>query len=275
MSEIVGLVVSGTVGPGRALPAETDLARQMGVSRLTLREAVQVLVAKGVLDPQHGRGTFVRPVAHWSPLDPALLAARARYLGEDVADRLLEARRIVELAAARLAAQRREQRHVGELEQQLGSMRAAVAHGGLDQWVAADVRFHQVIVDAAGNPVISALFEAIGDVMLEVRRQTSALQERWRRAVDAHERILRAIEAGSPDDAETAMSAHLSDTEDDMHATLGEDHSRAGRSVLRDNGMLSVRSFSRVAVGTAPSLPARVPPSGNTNQRHGGTHQHG
>lgn len=220
-AEIVEIVVSGVVAPGSALPAETDLARQIGVSRLTLREAIQSLAAKGLLDPQHGRGTFVRPAAQWSPLDPALLAARARFLGEDVAEGLLEARRIVEVAAVRLAALRRQPHHLGELEEQLGKMRAAAARDDLDMWVAADVRFHEVVLDAAGNPVVSALFDAIGDVMLEVRRQTSALQERWRRAIVAHERVLAAVAARDAKAAEEAMAAHLAETEDDMQATIG------------------------------------------------------
>ncbi|HVC24227.1 MAG TPA: FCD domain-containing protein [Acidimicrobiales bacterium] len=219
VAEVVDIVLSGEIAPGTTLPAETDLARRIGVSRLTLREAIQALVKKGMLDPQHGRGTFVRPVENWSPLDPTLLAARARFLGEDVAEGLLEARRIVEVAAAGLAARRRNARHVGALEEHLGRMRAAAAQENLDLWVAADVRFHEVVLEAAGNPVVAALFGAIGDVMLEVRRQTSAQQARWRRAITAHESVLRAVEAGDPAAAEDAMARHLSETEEDMRAT--------------------------------------------------------
>lgn len=219
VASIVELVVSEVIAPGSALPAETDLARQIGVSRLTLREAIQALTSKGVLDPQHGRGTFVRPVELWSPLDPMLLGARARLLGEDVAEDLLEARRIVEVAVARLAAERRQPMHIGELEEQLGGMRSALAQRSLDLWVASDVRFHEILLEAAGNPVVAALFDAIGEVMLDVRRSTSTLPDRWRRAIAAHERVLRAVELGDPDGAERAMAAHLSDTEEDMLAT--------------------------------------------------------
>ncbi|MDA8290592.1 MAG: FCD domain-containing protein [Actinomycetota bacterium] len=219
VAEIVDIVLRGEIEPGTTLPAETDLARRLGVSRLTLREAIQTLVVKGMLDPQHGRGTFVRPVASWSPLDPTLLAARARLLGEDVGEALLEARRIVEVAAAGLAAARRTAEHLGALEQALGAMRAAAAQESLELWVASDVRFHGAVFDAAGNPVVAALFDAIGELVLEVRRQTSVDMGRWRRAIAAHELLLRAIEAGDPGAAREAMSRHLAETEEDMRAT--------------------------------------------------------
>ncbi|MCU1492914.1 MAG: GntR family transcriptional regulator [Acidimicrobiaceae bacterium] len=238
VGEIVEIVVSGVIAPGASLPAETDLARQIGVSRLTLREAITALAAKGVLDPQHGRGTFVRPVELWSPLDPVLLAARARLLGEDIGEELLEARRIVEVAAARLAAQRRLASHVSELEQQLGRMRGAAAQRSLEMWVASDVRFHEVLLEAAGNPVVAALFDAIGEVVLDVRRRTSALPERWRRAIAAHERVLQAVEAGDAAAAEEAMAAHLADTEEDMQATRGALRHPAGA-----DGPSHARSF--------------------------------
>lgn len=217
-SEIVDIVLSGEIGPGTTLPAETDLARRLGVSRLTLREAVRVLVTKGMLDPQHGRGTFVRPVECWSPLDPVLLGARARLLGEDVGEGLLEARRIVEVSAARLAATRRSAAHLGGLEGQLAKMRSAAALGSLEQWVVADVAFHRVVLEAAGNAIVAALFDAIGELVLDARRQTSVEVARWRRAVTAHEALLCAIEAGDPDAAAGAMSRHLSETEEDMRA---------------------------------------------------------
>ncbi|HUY30583.1 MAG TPA: FadR/GntR family transcriptional regulator [Acidimicrobiales bacterium] len=217
--EIVEIVLRGEIAPGTTLPAETDLARRLGVSRLTLREAIQALVTKGMLDPQHGRGTFVRPVENWSPLDPTLLAARARFLGEDVGESLLEARRIVEVAAAGLAASRRTPAHVGALEESLGRMRAAAAQENLDLWVVADVRFHEVVLEAAGNPVVAALFDAIGDVVLQVRRETSTEQARWRRAIAAHEAVLQAVASGEPEAAKDAMCRHLSETEEDMRAT--------------------------------------------------------
>jgi DNA-binding FadR family transcriptional regulator len=219
IEEVVDIIVAGEVTPGSALPAESELARRIGVSRLTLREAIQRLNGMGVLEPQHGRGTFVRPVELWSPLDPVVLAARSALLGEDLGERLLEARRIVEIAATRLAAERREPHHLTELENQLEAMRGAAAQPNLDAWVAADIRFHAVVLEAAGNPVIAALFDAIGKVVLDVRRRTSALPERWRRAIDAHERVLRAVEAGDATGAEQAMAAHLADTEEDMLAT--------------------------------------------------------
>jgi DNA-binding FadR family transcriptional regulator len=211
-AEVVGLIVAGEVVPGGVLPAESELARRLGVGRLTVREATRRLAADGVLDPQQGRGTFVRRVEAWSPLDPVLLAARAALLHEDLAAEIFEARRLVVVPAARLAAERRQAHHVRELERQLERMRAAADQGNGEQWAAAQSRFHEVVLEATGNPVVAALFDAIGAAVLDVCRHGAARRP-WAVEYAAHERLLRAIAAGDTLEAEQAMADYLAAVE--------------------------------------------------------------
>ena len=97
-------IVAGEYPPGSPLPSEDELADMAGVSRLTVREAVKSLQAKGVVRIHRGRGTFVNPSSEWSPFDPMLLAARSQEDGKAVWRGLLETRRLVEEGVARLAA---------------------------------------------------------------------------------------------------------------------------------------------------------------------------
>src|SRR5919197_5696505 len=145
--ELVADIVAGTYAPGSKLPAENELAELASVSRLTVREAIRILRSKSVLRVQHGVGTFVRPIEEWSPLDPMLLAIRSADGGgdRDMHARLLEARRLVEVGVAELAAARRTETHLEELESALEEMRTAHLAGDIDAFVEADIAFHTVV----------------------------------------------------------------------------------------------------------------------------------
>src|SRR5579875_335848 len=108
VEQLGGDIVCGRLLPGQVLPSEEALLRRYGVSRTVLREALNVLSAKGLLDARPRRGTIVRPRCDWSQLDPEILGWRddpAAPSGGNP-DHLLELRRIIEPPAAALAAQR-------------------------------------------------------------------------------------------------------------------------------------------------------------------------
>ncbi len=208
------MVTSGAYEPGSRLPTEPDLAAMTGVSRMTLREAVRLLQAKGVVSVEHGRGTFVRPITDWSILDPAVMRARAANGrgADEIFGKVLEARRLVEVGVAGLAATRRTARHLTEMRVTLNEMRRAADAGAIDAFTAADVAFHQAVMRAAGNEVIAAFFMPVESLVLESRRRTSEVAGARRHAVSAHAAILAAIEVADPAEARGAMDAHLAQT---------------------------------------------------------------
>lgn len=216
-------IVAGDYPPGSKLPVEADLAAIVDVSRITLREAIRILQVKGVVRVEHGRGMFVNSMEAWSALDPSVLAARADTGGERVAisKKLLEARWLVEVGVAQLAARRRSSQDIADLEAALEDMRGANAAGRTDDFVEADIRFHQVIMRAAGNELVAALFEPIEQLVHEGRRETSQFQVARRHAVAAHQRILDALLAEDPEAARYAMEAHLIQTGVDLDRATG------------------------------------------------------
>src|SRR5690606_21769898 len=202
-------IVAGRYPPGSALPPEWELADREGASRLTIREAVRILRQKNVVAVVRGRGTFVQARHRWSPLDPAVLGALARdpdaLTGQ--LDTLLEARALVETGVAELAAQRRSAADLAAMAAALTQMRRAsglqpvdgvAVELDLDAYVAADLAFHEAIMAAAGNAVISALFDPISTLLRDSRRQTSRDRVAREHALRAHERILAAIERQDP-----------------------------------------------------------------------------
>jgi GntR family transcriptional regulator, transcriptional repressor for pyruvate dehydrogenase complex len=221
--EFLAAIVGGAYAEGAKLPAEPELVTMTGVSRLTLREAMKLLQAKGVIRIEQGRGTFVNPSSSWSPLDPMVLAARAidPASAATISRKLLEARRLVEVGVAELGAARRTEGHLVAMEQALASMRQAHRAADRDTFVAADIEFHQVIIHAAGNEIVAALYSPIQDLVLEGRRQTSSWPDARAAAIDAHERILEAVRQGDPDLARKCMLGHLTDTAARLEEHIG------------------------------------------------------
>jgi GntR family transcriptional repressor for pyruvate dehydrogenase complex len=214
VEHLVAAIVRGEHPPHSRLPNEDRLSKLYRVSRLTVREAMKTLQHKGVVRVEQGRGTFVNPVSRWSPLDPVLLAARVgtQEGASAVATLLTEARQLVEIGVARLAASRRSKDDLAELERHLAAMRAVSAAGEVESFTQADIDFHAVLIAAAGNPFVSALFEPIAALMFEVRLATSRSRPSRDQAIGAHAQVLEAVAASSPDAAEQAMRQHMHET---------------------------------------------------------------
>lgn len=216
--DIVNDILAGKYSPNSPLPSETELAERSGVSRLTVREAMKALSAKQVVRVEHGRGTFVNQPSEWSVLDPVLLIARSSYEEDRLAlpRKLIEARRVVEVAVAELAAERRTMDDLAGLDDSLRLMREAAVRGDVTSFVAADIAFHQRVMDAAGNNFITSLFDPLSKILQLTRHQTSAHAPVREHAIVHHQHILDALRRGTPVRAGRAMREHMNQTEEDM-----------------------------------------------------------
>jgi DNA-binding FadR family transcriptional regulator len=202
-------IVSGAWGPGDRLPKESQLAAQLGLSRNSLREAVRALSQLRVLEVRQGDGTYV------SSLEPALLLESTGFishllLGETEVE-LYEVRRILEAAAAALAAGRIDAQEKEELGQILERM--GLAHN-VEELVEADVAFHAVMAKAAGNAVLASLLASLSTRTMRVRLwHGRAADDALDETREEHRRIYEAIIAGDPELARAAATAHIASGE--------------------------------------------------------------
>lgn len=202
-------IISGSWGPGVRLPKESELAAELGLSRNSLREAVRALSQLRVLEVRQGDGTYV------SSLEPDLLLESTGFISHlllgDTELELYEVRRILEAAAAALAASRADEREKSELAQILERMRAAHS---VEELVEADVAFHAVIARAAGNGVLASLLASLSTRTMRIRlwhgRAASGALDETR---EEHRRIYEAIAAGDPELARAAATAHIASGE--------------------------------------------------------------
>lgn len=209
-AELEKRILEGSLKPGDRLPAERSLALELGVSRPSLREAMQKLVSKGLLSTRHGGGTHVtdRLESHFA--DPWQDMVKGHpHLHRD----LLEFRQMLESEAARMAADRATAADIQRLDDVYAKMELAYASKDLVASIDTDVAFHQAIAEASHNVLIGHLTASLMRVIhghvsnnlehLHVRPQ------RWSQLEAQHHAIWQAIREGKPDEAARAAGDHI------------------------------------------------------------------
>ncbi len=191
---------------GDRLPAERDLATQIGVSRPTVRAGLRALQAMGVVISRHGSGTYIPdgpPALGSEPL--SFQAALHGFTREE----MYEARRILEVGAAGLAAERAAPDQMATLADEVAGLFASLEDPRV--FLVHDINFHRSVAAASGNPIVASLVEMVSALYYQRRRDTAARasQRDHRDAAEAHRRIYQAIRARNADAAREAMHAHL------------------------------------------------------------------
>lgn len=212
VSEQLGTrILAGTYAPGATLPDEPLLCTEFGVSRTVIREAVRMLVSKGMLEVRPRIGTRVQNPRDWQLLDRAVLQWQqgVKTTGAQL-NELIELRQAVEPDAAAIAAVRRTDEDVQAIGHALGKMELTV--GINSEYAVADAQFHIAILRAAKNRYFDALESAIFTGLLLSIRVTNPDEVQNRKSLPLHQNIANAITAGDADAAHAAMKVHLGDS---------------------------------------------------------------
>lgn len=207
VQKIAELITSEDLKPGDRLPTEHQLSEQLGVSRTVVREGVKVLVATGLVYTRRGSGLFVADRASsfatkmldsLTPVDPTQVI------------NLYEFRLMLEVPAARLAAERITPHELRELREVVALNQQSAEAQQRQQWSESDAAFHRVIAEATHNPFLAST------IAMSTRAQrwvfdiaagrTQALLLSYAKQ---HAEILEAIQEGEPDAAAQAMQTHL------------------------------------------------------------------
>ena len=224
VSGVTQMVLDGELAAGDRLPVEQDLAQRFGVSRGSLREGVRALSVLGVVESRQGAGTYVTSLDSSLLLGPVGLLVELQGAGQAV--HVHAVRRLLETEAAGLAARTPSEEFATSARAALDAAAAILAgalsapdarpgdvdHEGL---IEADIAFHRAVARSSGNPVLTALIEALAG--------RTSRHRLWRGRTEAgadershgeHEAIFAAVMAGDPDRARVRMSAHLLEVED-------------------------------------------------------------
>ncbi|MCF2706709.1 FadR family transcriptional regulator [Arcanobacterium haemolyticum] len=223
VDRILSAIASGEFGIGEPLPAEMQLSQWLDVSRPTMRAAVRTLAERGVLEVRHGSGTYVTDPSSWTDLSTVIWWLSRTVSSAQLGAYLSQVRRMLEVGAAGLAAANRTQGDVEAMREALDSYSREVDAGDLESASLSDIRFHDLIFRASGNPFLSIIMQPLGQALLESRQQTTSFADVRSRATRHHERILRAVEDRDAEGAKAAMRAHMSQTAEDIARNLSNE----------------------------------------------------
>ncbi|MCA2226494.1 FadR/GntR family transcriptional regulator [Nonomuraea aurantiaca] len=198
VEQVEEAIESGALRPGERLPSERDLMGQFSVSRSTVREALRVLQARGLVRSRPGdpNGAEVQPFSPAALHKSMTTLARVEELslGE-----LVQFRMVLDASANLLAARLRTDEQLAEMDAAIAAMRAAV-EVGYDAFSAADIAFHDAVARASRNKLIQICTDVVRSIVLGlVSGKIAAAADRealMRQSIGHHEEVLAAVRAG-------------------------------------------------------------------------------
>jgi DNA-binding FadR family transcriptional regulator len=216
IDRIKEMIVTGDLKPGDRLPKEAELADRLGLSRNSLREAVRALALIHVLDVRQGDGTYV------TSLSPDLLLETISFVvdlhRDDTVLDFLEVRRIIEPAAASMAAIRMPDAAVADLGRHLDELGDAP---DVEQLVANDLEFHRMIAQGSQNAVLCSLVDSLSGQTQRARMWRGLTQhDAISRTLTEHWAIFEAIRDRQPDVAAAVSTVHVAGVEQWLRTTF-------------------------------------------------------
>jgi DNA-binding GntR family transcriptional regulator len=203
VARIERMIENGTLLPGSRIP-ERQLCAQLGVSRTPLREAFQLLSARGILELQRGRGAVVRR------------------LPPDEVDQMFEVLEVLEALAAERACTVMSDEALARVRALHDRMMAAYRARSKARFFALNEEIHEEIVRASGNPVLARVCAGLGDQVRRIRYMSQITDAQWKIAVREHEAIIEALEKRDARAAAKVLREHLRTKRNRVKARLAE-----------------------------------------------------
>lgn len=205
-ARIRGLIASGELGPGQALPSERKLAEQFRVGRAVIREAIRQLEVSGLVESRHGGGNYVREITVEHLVAPIASVLNGM---APLREELMDARLFFEPQIAREAAARATPEDLRRLQEAISRQEERVAGGssGAEE----DAEFHELLASATHNTVVERVMEVIDGLLEDSQARLFRSVERSEISLEGNRRILEAVARHDQEAAQAAMVKHLED----------------------------------------------------------------
>lgn len=201
---IKNLLLNRQLRSGDRLPNETEIASSVGVSRGSVREAMKILSAMGVVDIRRGDGTYITDTVQRSMIDKLMLSI---VMTETDAYELAEIRQIIEIGIVRLCVAHATASQIETLRKAVRAQEKAVAEGAFDydRLMKTEWDFHNAMVDAANNQLLTTMYTYILELYMPTRDRELDYEEHMREALRVHPPVVEAIAARDADAGEAAI----------------------------------------------------------------------
>ncbi|KAA3616913.1 MAG: FadR family transcriptional regulator [Calditrichaeota bacterium] len=194
--------------PGQKLPTEMELCDMFDVSRTALREAIKMLSSRGLITVKKGSGIFVEDYSATNVTKPMQLFLELN-LDKEYLKHIIEVRKLLEPQIVRLAAVKKNDRDIAEMEKILQDLNDC-PKDNFEKEGMLDRNFHLALAKAAGNPMVPMILEPIFQLMPKIKMLIYSKVENAKKAAELyHEKIFVCIKKGDADGAAQAMKEHL------------------------------------------------------------------
>lgn len=210
-------MISGEWKPGMKITGEIQLAQEIGVSRASVREAMEQMVAMGVFTRRRGDGTYINNISSGMMLQDLLPDMMLNGYSEV---EILDFREMIEPECVRRFSINPAPELLRELEECCQVMERHMAHES-EEFARADFQFHLILVNGCGNPVMIKVMEIIRDILAYYQYRANELIGP-KTGVQEHRRILEAIAAGDPEMAALLMRRHIQRSKKDILDRISE-----------------------------------------------------
>lgn len=214
IDEIIKMIKNKELKPGDKLPNQVEFAAQLGVSRTSLREALNTLTIYGILEQRQGAGTIIKSIlpAHYADqLMPPLIE------NPKATKELLEARQLIEIGIVGLAAKNATKKHIKTMDVLVEEMTEALKAGRIDEYSEKDIAFHFILAQASQNKVLSYLLATIRSLMEQfVQESFKVLPDLTERSLSFHSDIYKSIKNRDSRKAKLFMKKHILDIQKEL-----------------------------------------------------------
>jgi DNA-binding FadR family transcriptional regulator len=215
-THLIRRIVEGDLAAGTLLPTETELVREFAVGKSAVREAVRIVSTKGLVEVVQGSGMRVTARQRWNLIDPELISIIGGSLVSIV--HLMELRMALEPSIAAHAASRATPEQLDQLEV---LVEESVSHPeDVEGIVRRDMEFHNVMADAADNPLYSIVLGSVVELQIELRRKVVMTASGREHGIEHHARIVEALRERDPELARERLEDHLKAVAEDLRLAI-------------------------------------------------------
>lgn len=203
--QMQNLLIEGSWKAGDKLPSENELSAAFGVSRMTIRQAMQKLKALGLIETRTGSGSYVREV---NPEDYLNELIPMMYIGSPSQIHVFQYREMIDSESVRIATSMADEKGLSRLEDRLDKMKKAAEDNDAHAFSQYDLKFHMTIVKMTGNPLIIKSYELLLNVLKESMDYVIEKMQ-YAPALEYHQQILDAMRSKDAALAEQLMRRHI------------------------------------------------------------------
>lgn len=209
------LIETGQWAVGVKVPPEAELMKRFDVSRNTLREGIRALVHAGLMETKQGSGTIVRSKS-------ALGAALKRHVSKSAMMETLEVRLALEKQAAQMAAERRTETDLTQMDACIVSCKEAVEKKDLNQFIISDIKFHKTVVQASKNQLLIDLYEHLTEILYSFIHDVMTMESDFSYEEELHLELLEAIQRQDKEAAVTYVENYMEIVKENVYKMMEE-----------------------------------------------------